>query len=155
MMTVKYRLALLILLPVWLLTACGSGAIEPVSLESTPLVPVTDMAEDATPGAGQQNRADEPEGGEVPENLFELVLQDLIARTGGERSSVSVIRAEAITWSDGSLGCPQPDMVYTQALVDGYQVIFSLHGEQYDYHLSENGQFVLCDNGLTDRFSTP
>lgn len=84
-------------------------------------------------------------GGEVPQELFGAVLDDLLARSGKTRSDVTVVSAEAITWSDGALGCPQPGMMYTQALVDGYQVVFDVGGERFDYHLSDGGDFVLCE----------
>jgi hypothetical protein len=34
-----------------------------------------------------------------------------------------VVQAEAVTWPDGALGCPEPGIVYTQALVPGYWVV--------------------------------
>ena len=39
-----------------------------------------------------------------------------------KRADLKVLSAEAVTWSDGSLGCPEPGMMYTQALVPGYRV---------------------------------
>ena len=35
-------------------------------------------------------------------------------------------------------------MSYTQALVPGYRVIFEAAGNQYDYHVGQRGQFILC-----------
>ena len=50
-----------------------------------------------------------------------------------------------MTWSDGSLGCPRPGQVYTQALVPGYQVVLEVEGRQYDYRATERGYYVLCE----------
>ncbi|MCZ2114073.1 MAG: hypothetical protein LC131_09595 [Anaerolineae bacterium] len=86
--------------------------------------------------------------GEIPQELFESVLTDLLSRIGEGRSSVTLVSAQAITWNDGSLGCPQPGAMYTQALVNGFQVIFDVAGETYDYHLSDGGYFTLCSNPL-------
>jgi hypothetical protein len=61
-------------------------------------------------------------------------------------SAVKIVDAHEETWSDGSLGCPEPDMMYTQALVDGYQVIVEANGTQLDYRGSGPGQFRLCEN---------
>jgi hypothetical protein len=97
-----------------------------------------------TPEAG----APEQSSGETPPALFDLVLDDLLARSGGDRAAVEVLKSEAVVWSDGSLGCPQPGMMYTQATVSGYQVILALRDQMYDYHLSERGTFVLCENPL-------
>jgi hypothetical protein len=87
--------------------------------------------------------------GEVPPDLFESVLSDLLTRTGGARADVEVLKAEQVVWNDGSMGCAQPGMMYTQARVNGYQVIFSLAGEEYDYHMSATGVFVLCESALS------
>ena len=86
--------------------------------------------------------------GEVPQSLFDAVLDDVLAVTGGDRVDVEVVKAEAITWNDGAMGCPQPDVMYTQALVPGYQVIFSVGGKTFDYHLADSGSFLLCENSL-------
>lgn len=93
-----------------------------------------------------------PSHGEVPEEVFELALIDLLTKTGGHRSDVKVLKSEAIVWSDGSLGCPQPGMMYTMALVNGYHVILSFNNETYDYRLSDTGYFILCPDGSGSRF---
>src|SRR5215218_2017281 len=59
-----------------------------------------------------------PLGGTViPEPILEQVIQDAAARTGGEPSAVVVVEARSVTWPNGAAGCPQPDMLYTDALV--------------------------------------
>ena len=55
-----------------------------------------------------------------------------------------MLSAEAVTWSDGSLGCPQPGMMYTQALVPGYRVRIQAGGQVLDYHAGRSGQPALC-----------
>lgn len=95
-----------------------------------------------------------PVTGEAPADLIAAILQDLAQRTGADPQRVVVIRAQAVVWNDGSLGCPQPGMFYTQALVRGYWVVLALDGKTYDYHAAESGYFVLCENGLPP-FGTP
>lgn len=85
--------------------------------------------------------------GEAPPALMEAILQDVSQRTGAQPAQVKVIRAQAVVWNDGSLGCPQPGMFYTQALVRGYWVVLELDGKTYDYHAAESGYFVLCESG--------
>jgi hypothetical protein len=68
-----------------------------------------------------------------------------------------VIRDQAVTWSDGSLGCPQPGVFYTQALVPGYWVVLQVGDQEYDYRASERGHFVLCEGGglpFTNRWTS-
>jgi hypothetical protein len=92
--------------------------------------------------------------GEVPQKFLDIALDDLVSQTGADRVAVSVLSAEAITWPDGSLGCPQPDTMYTQALVDGYRIVLGLGEEKFNYHLSDTGAFVLCDIPLLDDGNT-
>ena len=74
-------------------------------------------------------------------------MADAATRLGVDPSVVDDRRQPTQeTWSDGSLGCPEPGMMYTQALVDGYQVIVEANGTQLDYRGSGPGQFRVCEN---------
>ena len=61
-------------------------------------------------------------------------IEDLADHLGTEPSSITVTSAEAVVWPDGSLGCPEPGMVYTQAQVDGLLIRLSADGIEYRYH---------------------
>lgn len=90
-----------------------------------------------------------PVVGEVPDALLNKIIADLSQHLGVQRSALEVIRGEAVVWNDGSLGCPQPGMFYTQALVNGYWVVLQIGEEKFDYRASESGHFIRCDsNGL-------
>jgi hypothetical protein len=78
------------------------------------------------------------------QSVTEAVLVDAAQRTGLKRADLKVLSAEAVTWSDGSLGCPQPGMMYTQALVQGYRVRIQAGGQVLDYHAGRSGQPTLC-----------
>lgn len=86
--------------------------------------------------------------GEVPGELLDKIVADLAERKGVESDRILVIQAQATTWNDGSLGCPQPGVLYTQALVDGYWVILEADGDKYNYHASTSGYFFLCETGF-------
>ena len=81
------------------------------------------------------------------ESVVQAVLADAERRTGIAESTLVVVSAERVTWSDGSLGCPQPGMLYTQALVPGYRVRVRADDQVLDYHASDHGNFVLCPAG--------
>lgn len=97
--------------------------------------------------------------GEVPADLMTTIMDDAIERTSTTADQITVLQSEFVIWPDGSLGCPQPGMAYTQALVEGYRIVLEIDGETYDYHTSERGFFVLCEGGLSDNIppviSTP
>jgi hypothetical protein len=88
-----------------------------------------------------------PVTGEVPADLLGGILADAIDRTGVPESEIEIARAEEMTWPDGALGCPEPGQVYTQALVDGFQVVVEAAGERLDYRATANGSFRLCEGG--------
>ena len=82
----------------------------------------------------------------LPAAIIDPIVADAAARLGVDPSNVRIVAAEARTFGDGSLGCPVPGEMYTQALVDGYQVIVEVNGMQLDYRVSGPGQFRLCEN---------
>ncbi|MDF1597587.1 MAG: hypothetical protein P1T08_16025 [Acidimicrobiia bacterium] len=85
--------------------------------------------------------------GEVPMDLLEAIMADAESRMT-TKGALTVVRAESVTWSDGSLGCPEPGVMYTQALVDGYWVVLDAGGSQMDYRASSRGSFKLCESSL-------
>lgn len=102
------------------------------------------------PGEPVQTKSaqEKPVVGEVPIELMDMLIADLVERQGVSPSSIEVIRAEAVVWNDGSLGCPKPGVVYTQSLVNGYWVVIQAEGVDYDYRVSDTGYFLLCDSPL-------
>jgi hypothetical protein len=96
-----------------------------------------------------------PVTGEAPIGLLEDIRADLAEKSGAALEAMVVIRDQAVTWSDGSLGCPQPGMMYTQALVPGYWVVLQVGEVEYDYHAAESGYFVLCEGGGLPYIQTP
>ncbi len=90
---------------------------------------------------------DDAVSGQVPTRLMDQIFAHAEGHTGQAASAMTVLRAEAVTWPDGSLGCPEPGMQYTQALVPGYWVEIVVGGETLDYRLSDKGGMRLCENG--------
>jgi len=84
-------------------------------------------------------------GDQLQADILDPVIADAAVRTGVERSEVVVVRATSVEWSDGSLGCPEPGMFYTQALVSGIQVIVRAAGRELDYRVRGPGRFQLCE----------
>jgi len=117
------------------LTACGGGPAgsapapaptpTPTSSAPAPVVPVTkDLA-----------------------TMVQAALDAAALKTGRARSALEVVSSEAVVWSDGSLGCAEPGMNYTMALVPGYRITIRAGGELLDYHASDRGQLMLCPPG--------
>jgi hypothetical protein len=146
--------------PVTLPPAAAPASPEPTStaaasLSATPAATPTSPPAVATPPAPASTPAHlapvppsaEPVVGEVPADLKARIAADVEMRAGRPATDLELIRAEAITWSDGSLGCPQPGAFYTQALVDGYWIVWrASDGREWDYRATQRGTFILCEN---------
>lgn len=78
---------------------------------------------------------------------IQAALADAARRTGIDAAALEVTSAERVTWLDGSLGCPEPDLLYTQALVPGYRIRIEAGGETLDYHVGTRGVPLLCPPG--------
>lgn len=97
----------------------------------------------------------QPVTGEVPPALLDDIFADLEERSGGDRAQFEVLRAEQAIWPDGSLGCPKPGEMYTQAIVEGYWVEISYGGQTFDYRVSDSGYFFLCESPLPGSLGAP
>ena len=86
-----------------------------------------------------------PTTGEVPGEILDEILLDVAERSDVPRDEVSILRSEAIDWSDGSLGCPEPGQLYTQAIVPGYWVEIEAAEMLYDYRVDGQGGIRLCE----------
>jgi hypothetical protein len=83
-------------------------------------------------------------GGEKKEEMIAKVKADLASRLGISEEEITVVSAEAKTWNDASLGCPEKGMMYAQVLTPGYRIILEVDGKQYDYRTDDMGHFKLC-----------
>ncbi len=124
-----------------LTTSGDKTAPGPSATEEAPVLP--DREPSDTPFI--ETPENEPVAGEVPENILKEILADLVQRTGAERGDIQMVRAEAVVWNDGSLGCPQPGEFYIQILVNGYWVISQVEGVEYDYRANDSGFFTFCE----------
>ena len=126
------------LLAVITLAACGSNSPGPSSAPSVePSVAASEPS--GTPSPGPASAAPEH-----PAAIVDPIVADAAALAGVDEAAVTILSYEEVTWPDGSLGCPQPDMGYIQVLIDGYKVVVLAGGVEYDYRGSGIGEFVLC-----------
>jgi hypothetical protein len=78
--------------------------------------------------------------------IVAAAIKDLSRRLGVEARAIEVVSYEEVTWGDGSLGCPQPGMMYTQSLVEGTHTVLRVDGVDYSYHSSGQRAPFLCEN---------
>lgn len=99
-------------------------------------------------GDNQSAAASLPAGfdpGPIPPERAARALADLLQRSGAEPAAVTVSSAEAVEWRDGSLGCPQPGMMYPQVITPGFRLVLVANGQEYAYHGAENGELFYCE----------
>lgn len=116
-----------------------------VTLGEDDLVTPTDKPQPTQlPGAGGALPT-----GPVPDEILERedvqkALADLASQESLTPSEVTVVGFFDVTWNDGSIGCPQEGMMYTQALVPGHLLVLSDGSQLYSYHAAEGKDFAYC-----------
>ncbi|WP_292865412.1 hypothetical protein [Microbacterium sp.] len=79
---------------------------------------------------------------DVPAAKWDALVADLAGR--GVTETPTLVSAEAVTFSDSSLGCASPGQSYTQALVEGLRVVVTAGGQTYDYRFGSGDAPKLC-----------
>jgi hypothetical protein len=79
----------------------------------------------------------------LPEKVAHAI-QDLANRLKIPPEEITLVDVVQVVWRDGSLGCPQPGMMYIHALVEGMRIRLSVGERIYHYHSSKKGQPFLC-----------
>ena len=125
---------------------CGDGVCE--GSENT-----QDCPEDCAETPTLQEELKEPSSTPNPETGTEDQIpqvvqakEDLAQRLGINTSEIKLLKFEAVTWPNASLGCPQPGMAYAEVLTPGYLLILSVKGIEYEYHASRGGEVIYCSN---------
>lgn len=152
----------LVSLSALMLSACGVGGFsapgdvvlptdtpqpEPTTLPSpeptaVPTLELIVPADQVLPQGGVQMG-----DGEGLERLLERAKEDIVQVARTSTDQITVVSTEQVEWSNASLGCPQPDMMYAQVITPGYRIILAANGQTYQYHsgLDGEGPLVQCD----------
>ncbi len=114
--------------------------------------------EQPTPAGDTSNRPSTPQPTDQPTTGNPAVLSPganamatmarnaLASDLGIAESNVTVVSTEEVQWSDGSLGCPQPGMMYPQVITPGFRVTLEANGKRYTYHTDTRRYVIRCDN---------
>lgn len=84
---------------------------------------------------------------EMPMNLngqLEFSIKDLAKRLDVSPESIKVSGARMVTWRSGALGCPEPGMNYTQALVPGSVIYLQVDNVIHAYHGKIGSEPFYC-----------
>lgn len=125
---------------VLLLSACGTP--DPGTS------PVQGQPTDATEEPGMPHPSDPAMTASPADHdaLVQSARQDLARRIGVDADAIDVVTVQDVTWSDGSIGCPEPGRMYTQALVEGAWIELGHDGATYAYHWGQGQpEPFLCE----------
>jgi hypothetical protein len=145
-----------------LLAACGGTSDEPSGSPE----PGQDTADEGA-DEGDDPSSDDAEIGvdegigngrdDGPADTGDLGAEIALARELLGEDAEAIV-AERVTWSDGSLGCPEPDVMYTQALVDGYRIVLLTEEGEVAFHGADGEPPIRCEDpqepledGVVDR----
>lgn len=135
--------ALLTALVAALLAGCG-GTEEPQDTPVTTLQPTgSPEPSSSSPAGPTEQPSDAPTG--LPENV-QAAIDDLAERLSVPAADIQAGPLQAVTWSDGSLGCPTAGTSYPQVLTDGYLLVLTANGEDHEYHAGQDGDLFYCEN---------
>lgn len=142
MMTARRPHVLTVATLVMLAACSATGGSSPESSPSPP-EESEQPATSSQPSSSEGAAVGAPDG--IPDEVWGAIVTDLAERLGAPDPEPAVMSAAATTWNDGSLGCPEAGQVYTQALVDGYQVVLEVDGERFDYRVGRGTDVRLCE----------
>jgi hypothetical protein len=126
-------------------SACASAGDGPSAGSSTSSSPPSATS---SPGSGGTGDTASPS---LPADLRDrpavaAAIADAADRAGVAPAAVTVAGWTPVTWSDGSLGCPQEGMGYTQVQVDGQLLVLQVDTALFQYHSRGGGPFAYCAN---------
>lgn len=131
-------------------TWCAVAVFGVVLLSLAACIPIQPESSAPAPIATVVEETDMTQSIDASNSLVQQAMSDLAEQLGVPVDEVELIEAEAVVWPDGSLGCPQPGMMYTQVLQDGLRIVLRVAGQEYHYHSGETRGPFLCENPVGD-----
>ncbi len=123
-------------------TDVATGSASPAQVDLSQVT--SQPPENTTPQVAPQPGIPDPKAATAHQ-----VSQDLAKRLGMDIADVNTIGVEEVDWSDSSLGCSAPGMMYLTVITPGYKITLEAAGEKYTYHTDLQGSYLLCgENGL-------
>jgi hypothetical protein len=101
-------------------------------------------ADDLVPPQGNDLEQQEVEAPMTLNRQVALSKADLAERLSVPLESVALSGARQVTWRTGALGCPEPGMNYTEALVPGAVIYLQVDNTIHAYHASFAGEPFYC-----------
>ena len=130
-------------LAVMTLAGCASSAGPSAASAAGP------TATPSSTGVPSLPPASKAPAGTLADTTKAMIVADAATIAGVDPDSVILVSVKPVTWMDGSLGCPKPGVMYTQAVVPGFRVIVRAGDRKLDYRVGRSGTAKRCDSGAT------
>ena len=83
------------------------------------------------------------ENTEIPE-VIAIVMSKIISEKKITSDEIYFIELEEKIWNSNALGCPMEGMMYTQQIIDGYKINFSIMNSNNIIHSDIHGNYINC-----------
>ena len=149
-------------------TAGDTASGDTTEISGTPVMPVTSdvTLESATTARTSAGAVDAEYGGDPMSSdrtVFEKgdidigltpfiddAISDLADRLDIDPAAIEPVTGVLVVWSDSSLGCPEPGMVYAQVVGDGSVIELRVGDRYYRYHTGGEAELFLCEQPWSD-----
>ena len=81
----------------------------------------------------------------------ELARNKVAAQINADVAETSIISSQEVQFSDSSMNCPQPGMMYAQVVSDGYQVMVLAREQTYDVRVTGDYALICTAPGNAPR----
>jgi hypothetical protein len=156
----KTQYALIVLIGMFVLTACQPLKNTPSPMEGSTIIPVetrpvvAGTIKQTTMPVAQTDVPAEPPVALPPvkigtpspfgQKMALLSQADLSKRLNIGVDEITIKAVQPVVWPDSSLGCPQPDFAYSQIPANGFIVVLEVAPNQFLYHTDEVSTVVFC-----------
>nr|WP_290221718.1 S-layer homology domain-containing protein [Trichocoleus desertorum] len=113
----------------------------------------SDSDDDSDDDDGGDDDSDDDDGEEVElsSGISRTVLQQVSQSQNLSLSSLRIVRAERVEWSNGCLGLGGPGVACTQAIVPGYRVFVEGDNKTWVFRTNATGSQVVYDEAATQQ----
>jgi len=80
----------------------------------------------------------------IAADMVSLARQRIASDRDLPTSRINLLDIYAVTWNDGSLGCPVEDQDYIEIEIDGYRLVLEVGDTEYIFH-TDFDRPVICD----------
>ena len=80
---------------------------------------------------------------EIPE-VIAIIMSKIISEKKITSDEIYFIELEEKIWNSNALGCPVEGMMYTQQIIDGYKINFSIMNSNNVIHSDIHGNYINC-----------